>query len=180
MRITLVSPFDPDPPPGSPGSERVGGVERVFQQVTEVFHLQQLIGSTPQATVFQGAFCLLLYNLIQVVRAHVAVGRPAPCPAESLSSEQIFTDLQRQLIALTELVPPAEVALLFPQRVTREDVTGRFSALLERAWEPHWIKAVNKKPRPKVAQIKQSGAHTSVHKILEAHRGKKAVTTAPT
>lgn len=34
MRITLVSPFDPNPPPGSPGSERVGGVERVFQQVS--------------------------------------------------------------------------------------------------------------------------------------------------
>src|SRR5688572_2680289 len=34
MRITLVSPFDPDPRPGSPGSERVGGVERVFQQVS--------------------------------------------------------------------------------------------------------------------------------------------------
>lgn len=34
MRITLVSPFDPNPRPGSPGSERVGGVERVFEQVS--------------------------------------------------------------------------------------------------------------------------------------------------
>jgi hypothetical protein len=155
------------------------GIERVFQQVTEVFHLQQLIGSTPQATVFQGAFCMLLYNLIQVVRAHVAAGRPAPCPAESLSSEQIFTDLQRQLIALSELVPPAEVASLFPPTVRRGDVTGRFGALLERAWQPHWIKAANTKPRPKVAQVKRSGAHTSVHKILEAHRRRKAETKAP-
>lgn len=45
------------------------GIERVFQQITEVFHLQTLIGTTPQGTVFQCAFCLLLYNLGQVVRA---------------------------------------------------------------------------------------------------------------
>jgi hypothetical protein len=125
------------------------GIERVFQQVTEVFSLQQLIGSTPEATIFQGAFCMLLYNLIQVVRAQAAAGRPEPCPVESLSSEQIFTDLRRQLIALTELVPPAEVAALFPERVGLEDVTGRLGGSLARAWQPHWVKAVNKKPRPK-------------------------------
>lgn len=34
MRVTLVSPFDPNPRPGSPGAERVGGVERVFEQVS--------------------------------------------------------------------------------------------------------------------------------------------------
>ena len=50
------------------------GIEEVFQQVTEVFHLQALIGTTPQGTVFQFAFCLLLYNLLQVVRQ-------AQCPA---------------------------------------------------------------------------------------------------
>ena len=38
-------------------------IERIFQQITEVFHLQTLIGTTPQGTVFQCAFCLLLYNL---------------------------------------------------------------------------------------------------------------------
>ena len=35
-------------------------IENMFQQVTEVFHLQDLIGSTPSATVFQAAFCFLL------------------------------------------------------------------------------------------------------------------------
>jgi hypothetical protein len=44
-------------------------IERVFQQITEVFHLQSLIGTTPQGTVFQFAFCGLLYNMVQVVRA---------------------------------------------------------------------------------------------------------------
>ena len=48
------------------------GIERMFQQVTEVFTLRRLIGSRPEAMIFQAAFCLLLYNLIQVVRAYVA------------------------------------------------------------------------------------------------------------
>jgi hypothetical protein len=43
------------------------GIERVFQQITEVFALRRLIGSTPQATVFQAAFCLLLYNRLVVL-----------------------------------------------------------------------------------------------------------------
>ena len=43
------------------------GIERVFQQVTEVFGLAKLIGGTPQATVFPFAFCLLLYNMTHVI-----------------------------------------------------------------------------------------------------------------
>jgi len=41
-------------------------IERVFQQITEVFNLQHLIGTTPQGTLFQLAFCLLLYNMLQL------------------------------------------------------------------------------------------------------------------
>ena len=36
------------------------GIEQVFQQVTEVFGLQQLIGSRPEAAVFQAAICFVL------------------------------------------------------------------------------------------------------------------------
>ena len=48
------------------------GIEQVFQKVTEVFHLQGLIGGTPKATIFQFAFCLLLYNVIQLMGRHSA------------------------------------------------------------------------------------------------------------
>lgn len=88
------------------------GIERVFQQITEVFHLQRLIGSTPQATIFQGAFCLMLYNLMQTVRQHVAAAQPQPCAPDSLSTEEIFRDVTRQLICVTELIPPAELAAM--------------------------------------------------------------------
>ncbi len=66
------------------------GIERVFQQITEVFDLRSLIGTTPQGTVFQLSFCLLLYNMIQVVRTHVAyAGRPV----ETLSTELLYEDV---------------------------------------------------------------------------------------
>ena len=39
----------------------------MFQQVTDVFALKRLIGGSPQAGVFQLAFCLLLYNMIHVL-----------------------------------------------------------------------------------------------------------------
>ena len=43
-------------------------IERVFQKIVEVFHLEHLIGSSPEATIFQASFCLVLYDLLQVMR----------------------------------------------------------------------------------------------------------------
>ena len=68
-----------------------------------MFHLDTLIGSTPKATVFQAAFCFLLYNMIQEIRAYIA--EPLEKVAvEDVSSEKLFIDVERQLIAWTELL----------------------------------------------------------------------------
>ena len=80
------------------------GIERVFQQITEVFELKHLIGSTPEGSVFQAAFCLVLYNLLQVIRAYVAASQ-VDMPVESVSVEQIFPDVQQELTALTKRSP---------------------------------------------------------------------------
>jgi len=48
------------------------GIERMFQQVTEVMELRRLIGSTPQAMIFQSALCFLLYNQIELLKAYAA------------------------------------------------------------------------------------------------------------
>jgi hypothetical protein len=66
------------------------GMERVFQQIPEVFALRRCIGRTPQATVFQAAFCLLLYNMVQVLRGYIATAQPQPSLAEEVSAEQLF------------------------------------------------------------------------------------------
>jgi hypothetical protein len=52
--------------------------------------------------VFQFAFCVLLYNLVQVVRAYVATAQARPVP--TISTELLFDDVHRQLVAFTELV----------------------------------------------------------------------------
>jgi hypothetical protein len=149
-------------------------IERVFQQITEVFALQRLVGSTPQATVFQASFCLVLYNLMQVVRAFVAVSekaRAAVPSVESVSVEQLFLDVQRELTALVVLFPSASLAGWYTAEWTRAGVTAR--TLLGGVWTPRYRKAVNQKPRPKLKKAKSAGAHTSVHKVLEAERKKR-------
>ena len=87
------------------------GIERVFQKITEVFHLEHLIGTTPEGTLFQLAFCLLIYNVIQVVRGYVAVA--AQREPETISVELLFDDVQRDLVALHEVLDVAEITALF-------------------------------------------------------------------
>ena len=154
------------------------GIERVFQQITEVFALRHLIGSTPQATVFQAAFCLLLSNMVQVLRGYIALAQPQPCVADELSAEQIFYDVQRELTAVSILVPPAMVVNAYTEDLSQEELCQRLHTLLDSLWTPRWRKAVNTKPRPKVAKAKQSGAHTSMHRLLEKARQERCAETA--
>src|SRR5439155_20050524 len=68
------------------------GIERVFQQVTEVFGLQGLIGGSALASVFHLAFCLMHYNLLQVLRATVAEGQRRA--VDDISVEKLFEDVK--------------------------------------------------------------------------------------
>jgi hypothetical protein len=154
------------------------GIEQVFQQITEVFALRRLIGSTPQATVFQAVFCLLLYNMVQILRGYIARAQPQPCLAEELSAEQIFYDVQRELTAISVLVAPSMVVSAYTEEVSPEELCQRLHTLLDSLWTPRWRKAVNTKPRPKVVKAKRSGAHTSMHRLLQTarqHRGSETV-----
>ena len=144
------------------------GIERVFQQITEVFNLKHLIGSTPQATIFKASFCLVLYNVLQVIREHIAFAQPKPCHPETLSTEQIFTDLKRQMIAVFELAPSGEVAAMIPMKRTTSQLKKHLQIQLALPLPKLWIKAVNKKHRPHAKTVKQSGAHTSIARLIEA------------
>jgi hypothetical protein len=149
------------------------GIERVYQQITEVFNLKQLIGSTPQGSIFQAAFCLVLYNMLQVIRAYVAAGQ-SELPVEMVSLEQIFVDVQKELTALTELFTTRTIAGWFAEELSGQEVVTRLEGLLGGVWTPRYRKAVNKRPRPKVKKAKCSGAHTSVHKVLQEEQKKKS------
>jgi hypothetical protein len=145
-------------------------IEHVFQEVTEVFGLGKLIGSSPQATIFQLAFCLLLYNIIQVLRMHVAAGQL--CPPQEISSAKLFYDVRRELIAWAVLVPvPATVAYISPA-CTPGKLRRRLYALLKSSWTPRWIKAPRNKRAPPSRQEPKTRTHVSAYRILNEARSK--------
>ena len=142
-------------------------IERVFQQITEVFHLQTLIGTTPQGTVFQFAFCVLLYNMVQVVRAYVATAQARPVP--TISTELLFDDVHRQLVALTELVPVERMEPLFPILPTEEALRAQLTRLLATIWTNRWLKQPTKKRPAPAPRTPIHGNQTSVFRLVAAY-----------
>lgn len=139
------------------------GIEQVFQKVTEVFHLQALIGTTPKATVFQFAFCLLLYNIIQMVRGFVAKHQHRA--TETISIENLFLDVRRQLTTWSVLLeaglPLADISLA----PDLPSLAKRLNKLLHSQWSNRWIKATNKRRRAHTPKPHDRG-HGSVYRIL--------------
>jgi hypothetical protein len=150
-------------------------IERVFQEITEVFGLEHLIGSSPQASIFQFAFCLLLYNTLQVVRAGLAEMRELS--PERLSNEKLFRDLHRQLSAWTLLVGPA-LALTpaesdsAPQTPSTEPVPTPAQAqqslrrILQQAWSRYWLKSPPQR-RSQKSKPKGPGKHVSAYRVIQ-------------
>jgi hypothetical protein len=146
------------------------GIERCFQQVTEVFGLQGLIGSSPQATVFQFAFCLVLYNILQLVRAYVADASSHKVP--EVSTEKLFVDVQNQLIAWNEVITPRETIRLIEAQ-SLPATCRRLRTLLSKVWKDAWLKAPRQKRQPSPHSGKR--CHMSAYRILQAthHRNSK-------
>jgi hypothetical protein len=141
-------------------------IETVFQDVTVLFGLKKLIGSTPEATAFQAAFCMVVYNAIQVVRSYVAAAQPQPMPVDDVSSTMLFDSIRRQLIAVSELIPPPSLVALLTPLQTAEATRMYLQQRLAGLWETGWKKARNAKPRHYTDKPKGSGAHTSVYRVL--------------
>jgi len=143
------------------------GIERVFQQVTEVFNLKHLIGSTPEASVFQFSFCLLLYNTLQVVRATLALIEQRA--AETISTEKLFVDVREHLIAWGLLIGPLATVELWPNPVGLDQVSRRLAALLKSVWTPRWIKAPPKK-KPQSSPRRSSRKSLSAHQAIQKRK----------
>jgi len=146
-------------------------IERVFQQITEVFHLQTLIGTTPQGTVFQFAFCVLLYNMVQVVRAYVATAQARPVP--SISTELLFDDVHRQLVALTELVPAERIEFVVPVLPTEEALRAQLTRLLATIWTNRWLKQPAQKRTAPAPRTPIRGNHTSVFRLVARYHNQR-------
>lgn len=148
-------------------------IETVFQEVTVTFGLRKLIGSTAEATAFQAAFCMVVYNAIMVVKSYVAAVQPKPMKVDDVSTKMLFTSIQKQMTALAELVPPASLTAMLEVQQTAESTAESMQEYLRERlnglWEVGWKKAKNKSPRKQKEKVKGSGAHTSVHRVLQKH-----------
>lgn len=138
-------------------------IEQVFQQVTETFSLSHLIGGKPKAVLLQFAYCLLLYNLMQVVRAYVA--EDGKVLTSVVSMYYLFDDVRTELSAWAYHTNGTW------SRMHRDTgaVRGQLRALLRGSWNPiKYTKAQDKKPRSKAKPTRWlHGGNTSVQRALE-------------
>jgi hypothetical protein len=140
------------------------GIERLFQKVTEVFHLQALVSSREKGTVFQGALCLLLYNITVVVRAHVAAG--AKKETKDVSMEKLFVDICRQLTGMIEVLGTVKVIELYEgQQWTAERLRTHLESGLGQTWRDWWKKSPPRKVSQPTPTEYLVGGHSSVYKI---------------
>jgi len=140
-------------------------VERVFQQITEVFHLQKFVSSTPQGAIFQFALCGLLYNVIQLLRRYI--GHLQQRPARGLSSEMIFRDVCDQLTAASVLVPGEELLEFFREPRPLQKIKTTLTTILADQWSTLWIKCPSKKKSPPHIRRKIPGGHSSAWKLIQ-------------
>jgi Transposase DDE domain len=142
------------------------GIERVFHQITEVFSLKNLIGSSPRAVLFQMSICLLIYNAIQVVRTHLASHQE--CEAEKISNEKLFYDMKRELVSLDRLVEKASLLELLGEAPTSGELRDYLQANLRGVWSNRWWKAPSSRAGGhKKVKTRVLGNHTSTYRVLQ-------------
>ena len=145
-------------------------IERVFQEVTETFNLKHLIGCQPRAILFQFAFCLLMYNLVQAIKSFVA---DAGAVATAwVSTHRLFYDIKRELTTWAYLTD----GRYDRRRFTTAQMRAYLRDQLRDAWDPiAHRKARDANPRPPRQQAKTlPGGHTSVQRLIEQKGAAKA------
>ena len=149
--------------------EKRWGIETVFHQITDVFSLRHLIGTQPRAVLFQLSFCLLLYNTLQVVRAHLAWHQG--CAAETISNEKRFYDVKRQLVAVNELVAVEPWLGMLGTVPTAAELRERLREGMREAWSDRWWKAPSsRRGGHQKAKARVPGNHTSTYRVLQQAR----------
>ena len=152
------------------------GIEQVFQKITEVFSLEQLIGCTPRANIFQASFCLVIYNAIEVMRSYVA--RAGKVTVEEVSTAKLFDDVKEELIAQSKLGTPEAVVAAMEEIKTPKQMKHLLKTLLEKQWEDRWKKSPTI-PR-KTVDVKKRfvSGECSVFKILQKYRATRLKSAA--
>ncbi|MBV8577946.1 MAG: transposase [Acetobacteraceae bacterium] len=147
------------------------GIETVFHQITDVFSLKHLIGTKPKAVLFQLSFCLLLYNALQVVRAHLASHQG--CEAKKISNEKLFYDVKRQMVAVDELVDVESLLSLLGAVPTAAELRKCLRDGLRDTWSDRWWKAPSSgRGGHQKVKTRVPGNHTSTYRVLQQEKQK--------
>jgi hypothetical protein len=145
------------------------GIETVFHQITDVFSLKHLIGTQPKAVLFQLSFCLLVYNALQVVRAHLASHQG--CATKRISNEKLFYDVKRQLVAVSELLEVERLLVLLGAVPTAAELRASLRDTLRGAWSERWWKAPSSgRGGHQKVTTRVLGNHTSTYRVLQQRR----------
>jgi hypothetical protein len=145
-------------------------IERLFQKVTEVFGLSHLIGCGPLATLFQFAFCMLLYNMIQVVRGYIAQAQN--CEPSDVSSEMLFRDVERQVSAWHLLFTVEQTVAFFEPLPSPKKLTARLNRLFGKTWCDTWLASPPQEVHRRSPR-RRTRTHASVHRLLYGSPSKK-------
>lgn len=145
-------------------------IETAFLHVTKEFDLRHMIGSTAEATLFQFAISLIIYNVMRLIHAHVSEAKKIS--PEELSLPKIIRTAKKQMASLSLFVPAAQTADLI---LKTNPTATRVAKRLNKLWDDDWIKARKKKRTVKTPLKKKSGAHTSVYREILAYRNRKDV-----
>ena len=148
-------------------------IERMFSDITTVFGLRHLIGTRPEAGLFQAAFCLVLAGVLQVVRRHVAASQRRA--VDEVSAEMLWRDTRADLTAAFRVIPPGHLAELIQRGGPAEQTRARLAELLGGRWKSAWAKRAARpfdpnKPATKPVKLRQKKGHDSVHRVLGQHR----------
>jgi hypothetical protein len=143
------------------------GIETMFQRVVQTFDLRHLIGATPQATIFQAVFCLLLYNIVLTIRDYVAEG--ADRDPETVSPHLLHADVVEELTAWMKVIGPDATADVLKCMTFNKPADFRryLKRTLGSVWTDRWAKAkTTKRPPKKPPRAYLQGGHSSVDRIL--------------
>ena len=136
------------------------GIEQVFQQITETFSLEHLIGCSPNAVLFQLSFCLMLYNVTQVVRAYLA--QDGNVSAQRVSMFNLFCEIERGMTTMLLMCDQMSVRVAIDVQSMRE----RLKSLIQGRWHKSYLSRSDKKPRERTRKKVTGGLHKSVQKFL--------------
>lgn len=141
-------------------------IETAFLHVTKEFDLRHMIGSTAEATLFQFAITLIIYNAMRLIQAHVS--ETQKISSEELSMPKIIRTAKKQMASLTVFVPANKTADYI---LAKNPTPARVVKMLAKLWDDDWNKARKKKRTVKPPPKKQTGAHTSVYRAIRAYQG---------